>query len=187
MRFSLAFTIILTLNVFTSGCTLIAPSYSPDYTSLDSLKRQKVSKIAVEPVEPKSPDAKVNNITLRGSTLAPPSGTYTKYLEDAIISDLKDANLLDQNSLLRLSVLLINNDIDVTGFSTGFGTIEAKFSITKNSTSIFEKTIYEKTRFESSFVGAIAIPNGQNEYPNLVRSLLKKLYTDKEIINALQN
>jgi len=186
MRKLRTFSIILTLFLI-SGCTLIAPNYSPDYSVLDTLKRQKVSKIAVEPVEPKDPEAKVNKITLRGTTLASQSGTYSKYLEDAIKSDLIDANLFDPNSLLRLSALLLNNDIDVTGFSNGFGTIEVKFSLNRNGSKVFDKTIYEKTSFESSFVGAIAIPKGQNEYPNLVRALLKKLYTDKEFINALQN
>jgi hypothetical protein len=174
------------LIMLTCGCTLIAPSYSPDYSSLDTLKRQNISKIAVEPVEPKDPEATVNTITLRGHTLKSPSGTYSKYLEDAIKSDLIDANLLDPNSLLRLSTLLIINDIDVSGFSTGFGTIEAKFSIVRNDKILFDKKIYEKTRFESSFIGNIAIPKGQNEYPNLVRALLKKLYSDKEFINAIQ-
>lgn len=45
---------MLTLIMLTIGCaTYMAPSYTPDYTALDNLKRQKVSKIAIESVEPK--------------------------------------------------------------------------------------------------------------------------------------
>ena len=90
-----------TLVLLTTGCTIMAPSYMPDYTALDSLKRQKVSKMAIAQVEPKDPTAKVNNITLRGSPLASPSGSYAQYLEDAIKSDLTDINLFDPNSLFR--------------------------------------------------------------------------------------
>jgi hypothetical protein len=165
----------------------MAPSYTPDYSALDSLKRQKVSKVATVTVEPKDPNERVNNITLRGSTLASHSGNFAKYLEDAIKSDLTDANLLDSSSLFKLSAILLTNDINVAGFGTGYGTIEAKFSIYRNETSVFDKKINVETEFESSFAGAVAIPKGQNEYPNLVRALLKKLYLDKEFINALQN
>jgi hypothetical protein len=180
--------LMLILFALTSGCaTFVAPTYSPDYSALDSLKRQKISKIAIEPVEPKGQTEKVNKITLRGATLASPSGTFAQYLEDAIKSDLIDANLLDPNSFFRLFVFLLNNNIDVAGFSTGYGTIEANFKINRNGTVVFDKRIAAKTEFESSFAGAVAIPKGQNEYPNLVRILLKKLYTDKDFINVLQN
>lgn len=179
---------MLTMIMLTTGCaTYMAPSYTPDYTALDNLKRQKVSKIAIESVEPKNPNETVNKITLRGAALASASGSYAQYLEDAIKSDLIDANLLDQNSLLRLSAFLLNNDINISGFSTGYGKIEAKFSINRSGTAIFVKKIAAETEFESSFAGAVAIPKGQNEYPNLVRELLKKLYTDKEFLNVLQN
>jgi hypothetical protein len=178
--------IMIASMLLTSGCTFMAPSYTPDYSALDSLKRQKVSTIAVEPVEPKDPDAKVNNISLRGSTLKSPSGSYAKYLEDAIISDLTDAKLLDQNSLFRLSVWLLKNDIDVSSFSNGYGVIEARFNVNRDGVSVFNKRIAEQTVFESSIAGAVAIPKGQGEYPNLVRALLKKLYTDREFIDALK-
>ena len=175
-----------TLVIFSNGCTIIAPSYTPDYSALDAFKRQNISKIAVESVEPKNSNERVNKITLRGTTLVSPSGNYAQYLEDAIKSDLTDANLLDPSALFRLSVFLLKNDINVVGFSIGHGTIEARFSINQNGTTIFNKTISAETEFKSSFAGAVAIPKGQNEYPNLVRALLKKLYTDKEFTNALQ-
>jgi len=180
--------LMFSLAVLTNGCaTFIAPSYAPDYSVLDSLKRQKVSKVASVTVEPKDPNEKVNNITLRGATLASPSGSYAKYLEDAIKSDLIDANLIDSNSLFKLSAFLLTNDINVAGFDTGNGNIEAQFSIYRNGTAIFDKKISTEIEFESSFFGNVAVLKGQNEYQNLVRALLKKLYSDKEFINALQN
>lgn len=175
-----------TLLLMITGCTIMAPSYTPDYTAVDALKRRNISKIAIEMVEPKDPNSKVNKITLRGGFLASPSGNYAQYLEDALKSDLSDANLLDQNSLLRLSAFLLNNDINVAGFNTGYGTIEARFSINRNGVALFDKTIAAETEFDSSFAAAVAVPKGQNEYPNLVRALLRKLYTDKEFINVLQ-
>lgn len=169
------------------GCTLVAPSYKPDYSVLDSLKRQKLSKIAVEPVSPKDPDAAVNKISLRGiNRLESPSKSFAQYLEDAIISDFTAANMLDQKSSLRLTILLVKNDLDISDFSYGHGTIQAQFGVDRDGTAVFTKRITEQTRFQSSFVGAIAIPMAQNEYPNLVRALLKALYNDQEFIDVLK-
>ena len=176
----------IALIALTTGCTIMAPSYTPDYTVLDALKRQQLEKIAIEPVEPKNPKAGINSISLRGSQLTSTSGSYAQYLEDAIKSDLNEAKMLDPNSTFRLSATLLKNDIDVTGFSTGIGTIEAKFSINRKSITLFDKTIAAETEFESSFAGAVAIPKAQTEYPNLVRALLNKLYTDKEFVHVLQ-
>lgn len=174
------------LVALTTGCTIMAPSYMPDYTVLDALRRQHLRGIAIEPIEPKDSNAGVNSISLRGSQLTSTSGSYAQYLEDAIKSDLIEAMMLDPNSTFRLSATLLKNDIDVTGFSTGVGTIEVKFSINRESITLFDKTLAAETEFESSFARAVAIPKAQTEYPNLVRALLIKLYTDKEFVHVLQ-
>ena len=176
--------IMIASMLLTSGCTFMAPSYTPDYSALDSFKRQKLSKIALEPVEPKDLNAKVNNISLRGSTLLSPSGSYAQYLEDAIKSHFTDANILDQNSLVTNSFTPKKMTL-MSSFSNGYGIIEAKFNVNRDGIAVFNKRIAEQTVFESSIAGAVAIPKGQGEYPNLVRALLKKLYADKEFINAL--
>ncbi len=178
--------ILSALIALTTGCTIMAPSYTPSYTVLDALKRQHLRNIAIAQVDPKDPNAGVNKISLRGSKLTSTSGSYAQYLEDAIKSDLIEAMMLDPNSTFRLSATLLKNDIDVSGFITGTGTIEAKFSINREGITLFDKTVAAETQFESSFVGAIAIPKAQIEYPNLVRALLTKLYTDKEFVHVLQ-
>ncbi|PLC48420.1 hypothetical protein CR159_17950 [Pollutimonas subterranea] len=38
----------------------------------------------------------------------------------------------------------------------------------------------------SSFAGAVAIPKGQSEYPNLVRVLLQKVYEEPAFIDAVK-
>lgn len=185
MRRLAAFAPLLLLLVLASGCTLMTPSYAPDYAALDQLKKQELQKVAVDTVMPIDPSAKVNKVTLRGSKLVPTTGNYARYLEDAIKSDFFEVNMLDQQSPTRLKVLLLQNDIDISGFAKGYGTIEAQFSVTRNNSMVFDKTIAAKTEFPSSFMGNTAIPRGQIEYPNLVQALLKNLYTDKEFLHAL--
>ena len=178
--------LLLAITLLAAGCTLVAPSYTPDYSSLDTLKRQHLSKLAVGPFEPKDPGAGVNSIGLRGSALKSPSGSFAQYLEDAVIADLRDINLLDNNATLKLTGLLLTNDIDISGFSIGSGLISAEFTLTRDGATVFSKQIDARTRFESSFAGAIAIPKAQIEYPVLVRALLNELYSDRDFIRALQ-
>lgn len=61
-----------------------------------------------------------------------------------------------------------------------------KLIVNKNGTLKLEKVYSAKTEFESSFAGAVAIPNGQNEYPKLIQKLLKTIYTDNDFVNLLK-
>ena len=170
-----------------AGCmTLSAPAYSPDYETTDRLKSVEIGKMSIGDVQPRDPEASVNKITLRGSSLIPPNGTFASYLESAIRSDLVEMGLYDPGSTTRIGATILQNDIDVSGFGTGYGVMEVKLDVKQEDTRIFEKVYLANIEFESSFAGAVAIPKGQNEYPNLVRALLKKVYEDSAFINAVK-
>lgn len=170
-----------------SGCsTLVPPPYSADYQTLDQLKKQPLDKVGVGAVQPRNPDAPVNKITLRGARLAGPKGTFAQYLEDALIQDLKEIAAFDAGAGTRIDATILKNDIDVSGFSTGTGVLDAELTVTRNNKATLKKTYSAKTTFDSSFAGAVAIPKGQAEYGTLVRALLGKVYADPEFINALK-
>lgn len=170
-----------------SGCaSFVAPAYSPDYPSLDRLKTSMIDKIAVGSFQPRAADAPVNRVTLRGASLAPPSGSFAEYLENAIRSDLTELRVLDANAATRIDATLLKNDIDISGFSVGEGIIEVKLTVSKNGTPRLDKVYAAKTRFESSFAGNVAIPRGQSEYPNLVRALLQTIYVDPAFVAAIR-
>jgi hypothetical protein len=67
----------------------------------------------------------------------------------------------------------------------GKGDIAAVFSVTKSGKKIFEKEITAHEEWESSFVGAIAIPNAMNAYPTLVNTLIANLFNDKDFVKAI--
>lgn len=176
----------LMVAVALSGCALSVPNYSPRYEVIDQLKKKSIDKLAVGDFQPSDPKADVNHITLRGSPLSPESGTYADYLENALRADLGEVGVYDPASGTRLDATLLKNDIDVSGFSTGTGVIEVRLSVSRQSRISFEKTYMANTQFDSSFVGAVAIPKGQAEYPNLVRTLLQQIYLDAAFIEAVK-
>lgn len=77
------FTVIAALAL--TGCaSFVTPSYSPDYATVDKLKNVPLRPVAVGEFQPRNPEAVVNKVTLRGAALAPASGTFAEYLENAL-------------------------------------------------------------------------------------------------------
>lgn len=172
---------------FISACaSLTAPPYSPSYEALDRLKKMNIEKLSVGKVGPSDPDAPVNRITLRGASLSSPNGTFGGYLENAIRSDFIEIGVFDPSSTSQVDATILKNDIDISGISIGYGVMEVKLSVVKRGDLAFEKDYSANTQFESSFAGAVAVPKGQSEYPNLVRALLQKVYNDPDFIKAVK-
>lgn len=167
--------------------THLAPPYTPDYESVDRLKAASLPPVAVNPVQPNNPDAKVNKITLRGARLGAANGTFARYVEEALIRDLKEAGLYSAESPTRISATLLVNDVDVTGFVTGDGTLDLEVVVTRADKTRLRKTYKTVTHFDSNFMGMIALQQGMAAYPALVRAALKQIYADPEFINAIRN
>lgn len=171
-----------------TGCaSLVAPPYSSDYATLDKVKKERGLKaVSLSDFQPIDPNAVVNKIGLRGSSLRAKEGTFSKYIENAMRSDLLEMGIYDASSNTKIFVDLLKNDIDVSGFSKGAGLIEIKLSVKQSENVMFEKNYSANTTFESSFAGAVAIPKGQNEYSNLVKALLQQIYLDRSFLEALK-
>jgi hypothetical protein len=170
-----------------TGCaSFVAPTYSPDYPTIDRLKVAQLGKVAVGEFQPRSPEAPVNKITLRGAPFVSSNGSFAQYLEEAIRSDLTELRVLDPKAETRIEATLLKNDIDVSGINTGEGFMDVKLSVIKRGQTVHEKIYSARTQFESSFAAAVAVPKGQSEYPRLVRTLLQSVYADPAFINAVR-
>ena len=176
--------LILLLAFAMSGCTMMAPPYQVSIENVQQIKNAKAVQMSVGEV---SSSKELNSISLRGSKLVSPvGGSYGEYLSDALVQELKLAKLWSGVSDTVISGELVSNDIDVSGFSVGTGEISAKFVVTTNEKIVFEKVISANHQFDSSFVGSIAIPNGQASYKVLVQKLLNNLFTDQQFVEAVK-
>jgi hypothetical protein len=173
---------LVLLTALFSGCSITAPNYSPSVKSVQSVKASNATPVAV--AKATAAKADVNKVSLRGNPLNSPYGTYAGYIEAALKKELSDAGLLDEKSSVVINTTLTKNNID-TAMSKGTGDIAAIFSVTKAGKKVFEKEISAHDEWDSSFVGAIAIPNAVNAYPGLVNKLVTNLFNDKEFINAI--
>jgi PBP1b-binding outer membrane lipoprotein LpoB len=174
---------ILTLAILLTGCSIVAPPYQVSIDNVQQIKQANVDKITVEEIKSSK---KLDSISLRGNQLKPASGSFGKYISSAIIEELKLANKYHSLSAKVVSGELVANDLDITGFSTGTGTVEVRFIVTENNKLIFEKNIQANSRFESSFMGAVAISNAQSSYDDLIQILIKQLFEDQEFLSAIE-
>lgn len=166
-----------------SGCSLMAPNYSPSLPNMQLLKDGGDAGVAVG--EFTSND--LPGITLRGSSLnSPYANSYSAYLAEALRQELQMAGRLSSTSPIQVSGTLIRNDIDVSGFSVGKGTVEARFVVKKGGVVRYEQIKRAHTEWESSFAGPVAIPRGQQEYSHLIQVLLGDLFSDQSFMAALK-
>jgi len=170
-----------------SGCaSFVAPPYSADFVALDRLKTMPLEKAAVGTFQPIDPAAAVNRVTLRGAPMVSPRGSFARYLQDALAQDLREIAVYDDAAQIRIDATVLKNAIDISGVSTGTGLMEVEFAVTRGGQTRLKKLYTASTQFESSFAAAVAVPKGQIEYGVLVRTLLGKVYSDPDFINALK-
>lgn len=178
-------TIVFMAIVMASGCSSVAPQYQSDFSSINDLKE-----MDIQPLKSGSflDHGSVNSITLRGGAMTSPyNNSYAEYLKKALEEDLKQSGHWDSGSEIVISGELISNELDASGFSVGESDISAKFVVSKNNDVIYNKIHSVHHEWESSFVGAIAIPNAQKNYPVAVQKLLRKFFLDNDLLAVLKN
>lgn len=176
---------VVALSLLVTACSMQAPPYQASLENVQTIKRAKVEQLNVGNI---TSTKELNSISLRGSSMySPVDKSYGVYLSKALENELKLAKLWSGVSATVLTGEMLTNDIDVSGFSEGTGEASAKFVVTRDNKVIFEKVISANHTFESSFIGAIAIPNAQAGYVNLVQKLIKNLFEDEAFISVLKS
>ncbi|WP_395699276.1 hypothetical protein [Aquabacterium sp.] len=175
------------LVLLSSGCALQAPRYQPSIDNVEVIKRSQARPVMIGNFSVQAGAVGGSAIGLRGSSMASPVGSdYAAYLADALRQELALAGKLDSKSDIELSGLLTKNDIAAGGFSTNSGEIEARFIVKSGGQVRYDAVKRAELSWESSFVGAIAIPKAQQQYPVVVQQLLKALLEDAQFKSALR-
>lgn len=161
-----------------------APTYQP---SVDTSQALLVSAGSTIQVGRFTAAGNVENTSLgvRGSRLEPGSdGTYAGYLRDALVTELKAAGRHDDASGIRIDGELTDNTLNGSGARTGRASVGARFRVERDGAMVFDRTLQAEHEWESSFMGAIAIPAAFDNYATTVQKLLHGLFTDPGFIAA---
>ena len=177
----------LAVSVVVSGCSHMAPQYSPSIENVQRLKDADNNNAKVGEFTSSSDPGNYNPIMLRGSKmLSPYKNSYAAYVAEAIKQELALAKKLSPNSDTEITGTLLKNDVGSTDMSVGFAEIHARFVVKRSGQVRYDQVKTVRHEFPSSFAGAIAIPRAIQEYPFAVQNLLAKLYQDPAFIAALK-
>ncbi len=169
-----------------TGCAMKAPPYDASISNVSTLKRAGQTTVRLGEFDVSANAVGATTISIRGSSMGSPVGsTYAAYLADALKQELDMAKRLDPASSLVVSGSLLGTDLDA-GMSTGSAYVEARFVVKKDGQVRYDRTKRGNATWESSFIGAIAIPAAQKNYPQAVQNLLEGLYADSDFQNALK-
>jgi hypothetical protein len=172
-----------------TGCAHQAPRYPTNHAAAIELKEAGLAPVTVGSIvktATKGAKKDVDKLTIRGGILQSPYGSYTEYFRAALRDELDHAELLKDNADVTIEGVLLRNEIDASGVSIGYAEIEAQLIVKRNGTVQYEGTKSARHEWESSFVGAVAIPRAISGYPITVRKVLAEFYADKKFIAALK-
>ena len=177
----------LAASILGTGCAMVAPHYTASLDNVQALKDSGSYAAKVGEFQAGKDKAYASPISIRGSSLASPyNDSYASYLAAAIKQELSLANKLSPDANAEISGTVLKNDIDITGSSTGWAEVDARFIVKRSGQLRYDQIKSVKHEFPSSFAGNIAIPKAVQEYPVAVQKLLNLLYADKAFIEALK-
>jgi hypothetical protein len=169
------------------GCALQAPKYQASIDNVEQIKKAAIQPAALGSFTIQANASGGSSISLRGSPMSSSVGAdYAAYLADALRQELALAGKLDPKSTLEISGVLIRNDIAAGGIVTNSGEVEARFVVRNGGSVRYDAIKRADLSWESSFIGGIAIPKAQQQYPVLVQQLLAKLLADPQFQVALR-
>lgn len=171
-----------------TGCASVKmPAPAPSAANAEKLRATKlapaqVGNFTLAAGKPATMDTSLSG--LRGSTLSPTNGSFSSQLRDEIAAELTAAGLLDPKSNAVIQGQLTDSMIDAA-IGTGKGRLAAKIQVQRNGKTVYDKEVVAEATWESSFIGAVAIPLAMNQYGALYKTLVGKLFDDADFKRAL--
>ena len=122
---------------------------------------------------------------LRGGNIAAPSGSFSQHLKDTLKAELQSAGLLDLRAQHVIEGQLTDSKVDAA-IGTGTARLAARFQVLRQGQVLFDKEVVAEDSWDSSFMGAVAIPRAIERYNGIYKLLVVKLLTDAEFVQALK-
>jgi hypothetical protein len=175
-----AITAITAVAVQLTGCANMAMTApQPTIDNATKLRAANMAPVAIGAfkIDPaKARDDKEMN--MRGSNgVHAPSGSFAQYLGDSLKVELQSAGLLDAASGTVITGTLTQTELDAA-IGTGKAKLGARFVVTRSNAVAYDRELTVDSEWESSFMGAVAIPLAAQNYEGLYRKLVSKLFDD---------
>ena len=156
----------------------------PDFSTMLALRAKLAHPVASGPFTLANP-ALQHAINIRGSTIHPPKGqSFADVLQQAIDTQLKAAGKLDPAATVHISGVLTDSGAS-ENIAHGHAKVGADITVLRNGKPAFTRHYEVVSAWDSSFIGAIAIPDAFIQYNGLYAQLSRKIMADDDLIAAL--
>lgn len=181
--------LVVTIQSLTGCMTVKMPEPTPSMANLEKLRGAnlapvKTGSFILAPGKNAALDRGVSG--LRGSSITPASGSFAEQLRSELMIELKAAGLYAESADVVIKGELTDSQVDAA-IGTGTAKLSARFIIQRAEKPVYDKELTVNSSWESSFVGAIAIPEAINQYTALYKKLIGKLFDDSDFRSALAN
>lgn len=163
-----------------SGCASTMPPYAASAENVSALRATDIKPLRVGSFTVDSSNRDAQSVSIRGTSLAPAQGSFADHLAQAARADLSAAGKLDDKSTRVLSGVLIRSAVDGSGVSVGTSEPVARFALDVDGKRVYAKEHRVEAKWDSSFIGAIAIPAAINNFTAGFQQLLRRLFSDTE-------
>ncbi len=165
-----------------TGCSTVAPNYQPTNDNVRTLLTLPAGQVSLGEFTAKSGD--LNRLSVRaGSYKSPYNDSFAEYLKAALRAELESSGRFNANASIGISGELLTNSLDSSS-GTGTAHISARIVVKKGGDTLFDKVVRGDDEWDSSFMGAIAIPLARQNYGETVKRLLGNLYADRDFQSA---
>lgn len=163
-----------------TGCANL--TMSPPQPNIENTAKLRAANMAPVAVATFKVDAAKSNMdtgtTIRGNPLKAGSGSFAQYLGESLKVELQAAGLLDPGSPTIINGTLTESEVN-GDIGTGNAALAARFVVTRGDAVRFDRELKATDSWESSFVGATAIPLAAGHYEGLYRKLVAQLLDDE--------
>lgn len=174
----------IAVGLWLTGCASAMPRYQATVSNARALQALPGGSVSVGRFT--AGDESLNHLSVRGNAFVSPYGdSYAEYFREALKAELESAGKLRTDSAVVITGELLVNSLEA-GVSTGAAKVSARVAVTRDTRRVFETVLSTETQWESSFIGAIAIPAAQQNYADAVRQLLGKLFANQEFQQSLR-
>jgi hypothetical protein len=172
------------LALSAAGCAASIGAVQPSFSAVEAVHQVDVPVMSVGTFAP-GPKVEDRSITVRAiNVLKAPGGSFSGYLKSTLEADLKAGGKLDPGAPIVLQGVLTRSDLS-SAIGTGTAVLGAHFTLLRDGKSVFEKDLSVNASWDSSFLGAVAIPDAINQYTALYEKLSVALLTDADFKAAV--
>lgn len=185
------------LRLVSAACALVSLTacgtvqMGAPQASLEGIQAVRAAKI--EPVAvghfspaPGLPRGFDSSVGVRAITLVPSHGSFAGYLQETLEAELSGAGIVDPSAKLSLGGSLTDRRLDPS-IGTGHGRLAARFVLKSGESVVYDKEQVVTSSWDSSFIGAVAIPAAINEFTVLFRQLVLALLNDPDFLSAAKD